>query len=84
MITWCRAGPPRPGHLHVPLHRGGVQDFADPEPSVIDVAVDVAPFEGECSMRDFTCPTKSADSFRGAALSRLVVGRLGVKLVGVH
>ena len=51
---------------------------------MIDVAVDVAPFEGECSMRDFTCPTKSADSFRGAALSRLVVGRLGVKLVGVH
>jgi hypothetical protein len=38
----------------VPSPRGIID--SDPKPSVIDVVVDVAPFEGECCMRDFTCP----------------------------
>ena len=30
--------------------------YTDSESSVIDVAVDVAPYEGECCVRDFICP----------------------------
>ena len=41
-------------YADVPPLRGII--YTDSESSVIDVAVDVAPFEGECCMRDFICP----------------------------